>query len=307
MLESVPNFSEGRDTEVVEALRVALSGPARLLDVHVDADHHRSVFTLVGEPDDLVDSLLEGIACARERIDLRRHEGAHPRIGAADVVPIVPIRRDDLERARETALTLAGRVGTELELPVFLYGELAPGRGPAFFRRGGPSELQRRIDAGELVPDFGPARLHERAGGVIVGARRPLIAFNVNLRGPLEAAKEVASVVRETGGGFPGVRALGLELPRAGVVQVSMNVEDWEAAALHEIVAKIETEAERHGAEVVGSELVGLMPAGAAAAAAGAMLRIDGFDESHVLELRLLSEFEPPVRSVGEEGQQLGG
>jgi glutamate formiminotransferase len=307
VLESVPNFSEGRDAGVVDALRAALSAPARLLDVHVDADHHRSVFTLVGEPDELVATLLAGIAAARDRIDLRRHDGAHPRIGAADVVPIVPIRDEDLELARETALALAHRIGTELELPVFLYGELAPGRGPAFFRRGGPAELQRRIDAGELAPDFGPARLDERAGGVIVGARRPLIAFNVNLRGSLAAAQDVASVVRETGGGFPGVRALGLELPRAGGVQVSMNVEDWEAAALHEIVARIELEAAQHGAEVVGSELVGLMPAGAAAAAAGAMLRIDGFDESHVLELRLLSAFEPPARSVGEEGQQRGG
>jgi glutamate formiminotransferase len=307
VLESVPNFSEGRDAGVVDALRVALSAPARLLDVHVDADHHRSVFTLVGEPDELVATLLAGIAAARDRIDLRRHDGAHPRIGAADVVPIVPIRDEDLELARETALALAHRIGTELELPVFLYGELAPGRGPAFFRRGGPAELQRRIDAGELAPDFGPARLDERAGGLIVGARRPLIAFNVNLRGSLAAAQGVASVVRETGGGFPGVRALGLELPRAGGVQVSMNVEDWEAAALHEIVARIELEAAQHGAEVVGSELVGLMPAGEAAAAAGAMLRIDGFDESHVLELRLLSAFEPPARSVGEEGQQQGG
>jgi glutamate formiminotransferase len=296
MLESVPNFSEGRDAAVIEALREALSAPARLLDVHVDADHHRSVFTLVGEPDELVETLVGGIARARERIDLRRHEGAHPRIGAADVVPIVPIRSNDLEHARETALTLARRIGEELQLPVFLYGELAAGRGPAYFRRGGPAELQRRIDAGELAPDFGPRRLDKGAGGVIVGARRPLIAFNVNLRGSLNVARAVASVVRETGGGFPGVRALGLDLPRAGVVQVSMNVEDWEAAALHEIVERVEAEAAQHGAEVVGSELVGLMPAGAAAAAAGAMLRIDGFDESHVLELRLLREFQPPVQ-----------
>jgi len=288
MLEAVPNFSEGRDDAVIEALRASLSTPARLLDVHVDPDHHRSVFTLVGEPDELVETLLAGVACARDRIDLRGHEGAHPRIGAADVVPVVPIKRDDLERAKETAAELARRIGSELRLPVFLYGELAPGRGPAFFRRGGPEALQARIDKGELVPDFGPERLDERAGGVIVGARRPLIAFNVNLRGGLEAAKAVAAVVRETGGGFPGVRALGLDLPRAGVVQVSMNVEDWEAAVLHEIVARIEAEAASHGAEVVGSELVGLMPAGAAAAAAGAMLRIDGFDESHVLELRLV-------------------
>jgi glutamate formiminotransferase len=288
VLEAVPNFSEGRDDAVVDALRAALSQPARLLDVHVDADHHRSVFTLVGDDEALVETLLAGIAVARDRIDLRRHEGAHPRIGAADVVPIVPIARDDLEHARETALRLARRIAEELELPVFLYGELAPGRGPAFFRRGGSEELQRRLESGDVAPDFGPARLDERAGGVIVGARRPLIAFNVNLRGDLDAARAIAAVVRETGGGFPGVRALGLDLPRAGVVQVSMNVEDWEAAALHDIVARIETEAARRGAEVIGSELVGLMPAGAAAAAAGAVLRIDGFDESRVLELRLL-------------------
>ena len=288
MLEAVPNFSEGRDDAVVDALRESMSAPARLLDVHVDADHHRSVFTLAGEPGDLVETLLAGIACARERIDLRLHEGAHPRIGAADVVPVVPLAREDMERAKETARTLARRIGDELGLPVFLYAELAAGRGPAFFRRGGPAELQRRIDEGEVAPDFGPTRLDERAGGVIVGARRPLIAFNVNLRGSLAAAQAVAAVVRETGGGFPGVRALGLDLPRAGVVQVSMNVEDWEAAALHEIVARVEAEAAGHGAEVIGSELVGLMPAGAAAAAAGAMLRIDGFDASRVLELRLL-------------------
>ncbi len=287
MLEAVPNFSEGRDGEVVEALRRALSAPARLLDVHVDADHHRSVFTLVGEPHELVETLLAGIACARERIDLRRHEGAHPRIGAADVVPIVPLRADGMAGARETALALARRVGGELGLPVFLYGESAEGRGPAFFRRGGPDELARRIAAGELAPDFGPRELDPGAGAVVVGARRPLIAFNVNLRGGVVVAREVASVVRESGGGFPGVRALGLDLPRAGVAQVSMNVEDWEAAALHEIVARVAAEAEARGAEVLGSELVGLMPAGAALAAAGAALRIDGFDARHVLELRL--------------------
>jgi len=288
-LESVPNFSEGRDRATIDAIGSALGGRARLLDVHADGDHNRSVFTLVGTAAELADALVAGIACARDRIDLRRHDGAHPRIGAADVVPIVPLRPADLPAARDAALALAARIGDELGLPVFLYGELSPGRGPAFFRRGGPDELQQRIDTGELEPDFGPRRLDERAGGVIVGARRPLVAFNVELRGPLEAAREIAAVVRERGGGFPGVRALGLELPsRPGVVQVSMNVEDWEAAALHEIVGRIRVEADARGAEVLGSELVGLMPAGAAAAAAGAMLGIDGFDASRVLELRLL-------------------
>ncbi len=288
-LESVPNFSEGRDRGTIDVIAAAISDHARLLDLHVDADHNRSVFTLVGAEDELMPALLAAVAVAKERIDLRRHEGAHPRIGAADVVPVVPIAPEDLERARACALELARRIGSDLELPVFLYGELAPGRGPAFFRGGGPKELQRRVAAGDVTPSFGPSHLDERAGGVIVGARRPLIAFNVNLRGAtVEVAREIAAQVRESGGGFPGVRALGLDLPRAGVVQVSMNVEDWEAAALHELVARVEREAEERGAEVAGAELVGLMPAGAAAAAAGAMLRIDGFDASRVLELRLL-------------------
>jgi glutamate formiminotransferase len=290
-LESVPNFSEGRDRATIAAIGEALSGGVRLLDVHSDPDHNRSVFTLVGRDEPLVEALLAGIAVARERIDLRRHEGAHPRIGAADVVPLVPLRPQELERARAAALELARRVGEELRLPVFLYGELAPGRGPAFFRQGGTVELARRLAAGELEPAFGPGELDASAGGVIVGARRPLIAFNVDLRGAaLEDARAIAAAVRERDGGFPGVRALGLELPGSGRVQVSMNVEDWEAAALHEIVARIETEAASRGAEIARSELVGLMPAGAAAAAAGAMLRIDGFDATRLLELRLFDE-----------------
>jgi glutamate formiminotransferase / 5-formyltetrahydrofolate cyclo-ligase len=287
-LESVPNFSEGRDRSTIDAIADALGSRARLLDVHADEDHNRSVFTLVGSEDGLVESLLAGIACAVERIDLRRHQGAHPRVGAADVVPVVPLVGDELARAAACAEVLAARVGSELGLPVFRYGELAPGRGPAFFRTGGLDELGRRVSEGELAPDFGPAAVDERSGAVLVGARRPLIAFNVNLRGSVDAAREVAGAVRERDGGFPGVRALGLDLPRAGIVQVSMNVEDYEAAALHDIVGRVAAEAEARGAEVVGSELVGLMPAGAAVAAAGAMLRIDGFDASRVLELRLL-------------------
>jgi glutamate formiminotransferase/glutamate formiminotransferase/formiminotetrahydrofolate cyclodeaminase len=288
-LEAVPNFSEGRDEATLDALAEALSQGADVLDVHADADHNRSVFTVVGDDDGLVDALVRAVGVARERIDLRRHAGVHPRVGAADVVPVVPVRPAAMARARAAALAVAERIAAELGLAVFLYGELAPGRGPAFFRRGGAEELQRRIEAGELEPDRGPAALHPSAGAVLVGARRPLIAFNVNVRGGgVDVAREIAAVVRESGGGFPGVRALGLELGEAGLAQVSMNVEDWEAAALHEIVARVEQEAHARGAEVVGAELVGLMPAGAAAAAAGGALRIDGFDASRLLELRLL-------------------
>jgi glutamate formiminotransferase len=287
VLESVPNFSEGRDRATIDAIAAALAGEARLLDVHSDLDHNRSVYTLVGSAEQLAAALVAGIAVARDRIDLREQRGAHPRIGAADVVPLVPLRPEEMPDAREAALVVARRIGDELGLPVFLYGEL--GRERHDLRRGGPPELQRRLDAGELRPDFGPPRLHPSAGGVLVGARRPLIAFNVNLRGAtLEDAQAIARLVRERDGGFAGVRALGLDLPQAGLVQVSMNVEDWEAAALHEIVARVEREAHARGVEVEGSELVGLMPAGAAAAAAGAALRIDGFDASRVLELRLL-------------------
>jgi glutamate formiminotransferase len=288
-LEAVPNFSEGRDVATLDALRAALSRFADVLDVHADADHNRSVFTVVGDDAGLVDALVAAVAVALERIDLREQVGVHPRVGAADVVPVVPVRPEAMARARAAALVVAERVAEELGLAVFLYGELAPGRGPAFFRRGGPDELQRRVDTGELAPDRGPTRLHPSAGAVLVGARRPLIAFNVNIRGgETGVAREIAAVVRESGGGFPGVRALGLDLQQAGHAQVSMNVEDWEAAALHEIVARIEGEARARGAEVVGSELVGLMPAGAAAAAAGGALHIEGFDASRLLELRLL-------------------
>ncbi len=291
-LESVPNISEGRDEAALDGLREALSSPARLLDVHIDTDHHRSVYTLVGTGDELVETLVAGIGRAVELIDLREHVGAHPRVGAADVVPLVPLTPEDEPAARKAALALADRVAAELELPVFFYGRLTDDRRePAFFRRGGPEKLQQRIDAGELKPDRGPKQLHPTAGGVVLGVRRPLIAFNVNLHSnDVEIARAIAQVVRERDGGFPGVRALGLDLPHAGVVQVSMNVTDWEAAALHEIVAKIVLEAEARGVEVVGSELVGLMPAGAAVAAAGSILRIEGFDTERVLELRLLEE-----------------
>jgi glutamate formiminotransferase / 5-formyltetrahydrofolate cyclo-ligase len=289
-LESVPNVSEGRDEAKLAELRTAFSAPARLLDVHTDWDHHRSVFTLVGTGPELVETLLTGIAAAADRIDLHAHEGAHPRIGAADVVPLVPLEPEAEAEARDAALRLADRIAGEIGLPVFFYGRLTDDwREPAFFRRGGPKELQRRIDSGEVRPDRGPARLHPTAGGVLVGVRRPLVAFNVNLRSAdLETAREIARLVRERDGGFPGVRALGLDLPRAGLVQVSMNVTDWQAASLVEIVGRIVEEAGARGIEVAGSELVGLMPAGVAVEAAGSVLRIEGFDPSRVLELRLL-------------------
>jgi len=284
LLESVPNFSEGRDQATIEAIGTALDTAARVLDVHADVDHNRSVFTVVADGGQLVDALASAVAVAIERIDLRSHQGVHPRIGAADIVPIVPLVPGDFDAAQEAARALGPRLAA-LGLPVFVYAP--PDRGPAFYRRGGTDALQARLDSGELAADFGPTRLHPTAGGVIIGARRPLIALNVNLLGDVAVARAVARVVRERDGGLVGVRALGLDLPQAGVVQVSMNIEDWEASPPHLVVARVGAEAAARGAAVLGSELVGLIPAGAAAAAAGAALGIEGFDSTRILEVRI--------------------
>ena len=289
----MPNVSEGRDAGAIAAIGEAFSTRARLLDIHSDSDHHRSVFTLAGiDGDDaLVESLVAGIARARELVDLRHHEGVHPRVGAADVVPLVPIRSEDMGRARAAALALGERVGEDLGLPVFLYGEVGPGRRPAFFRRGGPEALQARVDAGELTPDFGPPRLDPGAGAVLVGARAPLVAFNVDLAtDDVEVARAIAATVRESSGGFPGVQALGLALAgraQIGRTQVSMNILDTTRTALHEVVERVTEEARQRGVEVLRGELVGLMPASVAISAAAKPLVLPGLDTSRILELRL--------------------
>jgi glutamate formiminotransferase len=290
-LESVPNVSEGRDPEAVASIGEAFASRARLLDVHSDPDHHRTVYTLIGTDGDaeLVDALLAGIARAAELIDLRRHDGVHPRVGAADVVPLVPLRPGDMGRALEAAMTLARRVGVELELPVFLYGASAGDRRPAFFRQGGTDALQARLDGGELAPDFGPARLDDAGGAVLVGARSPLIAFNVDLAtDDVDVARVVAAAVRESAGGFAGVQALGLRLARGGRVQVSMNLLDVERTSLHEVVARLAAEAAARGVDVAGAELVGLLPAAAVVSAAAPALRLPALDPSRIVELRVL-------------------
>jgi glutamate formiminotransferase/glutamate formiminotransferase/formiminotetrahydrofolate cyclodeaminase len=277
-LESVPNVSEGRDPAVVEAIENAFSSAgAHLLDVHVDPDHHRSVVTLVGDDRALEGGLVAGIDEARRRIDLRRHTGVHPRVGAADVVPIVPLERADLPRAVAVARAVGRRVGDELGLPVFLYGALAEGRRPAFYRRGGPTTLQARVDDGELRPAYGPRRLDPAAGAVLVGVRAPLLAFNLEVvGGSFEAVAALAAVVRESSGGLPGVQALALELD--GGVQLSTNVIDLDATPPHVLVERVLEEAVARGIDVGAGELVGLIPAASvaeAAAAAGVVDRVD--------------------------------
>jgi len=270
LLESVPNVSEGRNASAVAAIAEAFSGAgARMLDTHVDGDHNRAVITLVGDDRGVEEGLVAGIDEARRRIDLQTHEGVHPRVGAADVVPVVPLAPAHLGRAVDVALAVGSRVGDELGLPVFLYGEVGDGCRPAFFRRGGPGELQRRVDAGELEPAFGPRRVDPAAGAVLLGVRAPLVAFNLELLGTLDVARDVAAAVRESSGGLPGVQALGLRLG-AGRIQVSTNVVDLDATPPHVMVERIVAEAAARGAEVGRGELVGLLPARCVAVAARA-------------------------------------
>lgn len=280
VLQAVPNVSEGRDAGVVEAIGAAyVDAGATLAAVHRDVDHHRAVHVLFGSPATVVRALFAGIETAARSIDLSVQDGIHPRIGAADVIPLIGFDREGVAAAGRGALELGERVGRELGLPVFLYGDVGKGRRPAFFRSGGPVRLQRRLDTGEVEPDFGPPRLHPRAGGVLVGARPPLIAFNIVLAdADLETARAVAAAVRESGGGMPGLQAIGLELASTGEIQVSMNVIDVEIAPLHEVVGRVEAEASTRGARVASGELVGLLPASvvlAAAAASGVEHRRD--------------------------------
>ena len=289
LLESVPNVSEGCDPVVIEAVADAFAERGRVLNVHSDPEHHRSVYTIVAEESELTPALFAGIARAAALIDLREHVGIHPRVGAADVVPIVPLVGSQMGRAREVAIELGERVGGELGLPVFLYGENADGVRPAFFRKGGPAELQRRIDSGELRPSFGPPTLDPRAGAVLIGARPLLIAFNVELRrGGFEDAQAIAAAVRASSGGIPGVQALGLLLPTSGKVQVSINVIDTEQAPLADVVARVREAAAERWVEVGASELVGLLPEGAVADPA--LLGLDALTDEHVLERRIAQE-----------------
>ena len=262
VLLAVPNVSEGRHAALVERLAAAFV-PARLLDVHSDPDHNRSVFTLAAEQGELARALEAGARVTAEAIDLGVHEGLHPHVGALDVAPVVYLDERDRGAAVAEALTAATFIG-ELGIPVFLYGRLATDRSRterADIRRGGPAALAARIEAGELKPDYGPAELHRTAGATLVTARPPLIAFNVELAsGDVELARQIAAELRESGGGPPGVRAIGLLLEQSGRAQISMNVHDHTAAPLAEIVARIAARA-----PVAEAELVGLAPAAALA------------------------------------------
>jgi glutamate formiminotransferase len=290
MLLAVPNFSEARDRPRVESIAAAFATGAALLDTHSDPVHNRTVLTLSGVQGGLSEGLVNGARACVEQIDLARHEGEHPCVGALDVCPLVWLRAEDREPARDEALSTGRRIGDEVGIPVFLYGDLASDqshRERSFFRAGGPAELRRRVAAGELRPEFGPPELHPTAGATLVTARPPLAAFNLEVEGATIAeAREIASRLRESGGGLPGVRAIGIDL-EGGRTQVSTNVHDPTAVPLATVVARVQGLATPHGARVVSAEIVGLVPE-AAMAGWPEDVPIPAFDPArHVIERRV--------------------
>ena len=289
---AVPNVSEGRDEHTIAALVAATSVPGvRVLNVHSDHDHNRSVLTVAGDPLAVQDAMVALAWECLERIDLRRHKGVHPRIGALDLVPIVAVTPDEMPLACELATGIAQRIGDELALPVFRYGAIAADHErsrPHDFRRGGLDTLTAAVEDGSVVPDDGPHRLHATAGGVMVGAREPLIAWNVWLPdATVDQARAIAARIREAGGGPPGLHALGLYLAEHGVAQVSMNLEDFRRTPPAVAVAAVRREAERLGIEAGDSELVGLIPAMALRGPSPSALRLRGFRPGQVLDVQL--------------------
>jgi glutamate formiminotransferase / 5-formyltetrahydrofolate cyclo-ligase len=279
---TVPNVSEGRDLATLEAIGRAFA-PAHFLDLHADPDHDRAVFTLAARQGDMAEALVGGARSAIARIDISAHTGIHPHVGALDVMPVVYLDEERRGAAIAEVLTAAAFIGDDLGVPVFLYGELAtrPEHAErAWIRRGGPKELARRIESGQLVPDHGPARPHPTAGAVLAAARPPLVAFNVDLlTDDLATAKQIAAGLRESGGGLPGVRALGLYLADRNRAQVSTNVHDHRAVPLREIVEFV-----RESADVAEAELIGLAPR-AAFEGFPEDVPLRGFDpERHILE-----------------------
>jgi len=294
IMECVPNFSEGRDKVIVEQIADAFRGKegVKLLDYSSDADHNRSVITVVGEPEALKDAVIEAIGSAVELIDLTQHEGQHPRMGAVDVVPFIPIRNVTMEEAVSLSKEVAEAVAERYRLPVFLYEKSAYAshrENLAAVRKGEFEGLQEKMQLPEWQPDFGPAAPHPTAGAVAVGARMPLVAYNVNLgTADLAIATAIARKVRFVGGGLRYCKAMGVTLEKRGITQVSMNLTDYTKTAIYRAHELVRLEAQRYGVSVVGAEVIGLVPMEALVDAAAYYLGLENFSMSQVLEAKLM-------------------
>jgi glutamate formiminotransferase / 5-formyltetrahydrofolate cyclo-ligase len=293
IIECVPNMSEGRRPEVVDEATKALRAVpgVRILGVQSDKDHNRSVFTLVGEEASLKAAILALFEVATSRIDLRTHEGEHPRMGVVDVVPFIPIEGASMKDCVSLARDIGAAVAEHFKVPIFLYEEAATAphrKNLEDVRRGQFEGLAQKMLDAAWAPDFGPRAPHPSAGASAVGARMPLIAYNVNLgTGDVEIAKKIAKGIRHSSGGFRFVKAMGVMLEERGVAQVSINMTDFKKTPLHRVFETVRSEAERHGVPVIGSEIVGLVPSEALLDAADHYLRLERFDLSQILERKI--------------------
>lgn len=294
MVETVPNFSEGRDLAKVERIVAAFRGKVgvKLLDYQTDEDHNRSVITAVGAPAAIKEAVLEAIGIAVEVIDMTHHQGQHPRMGAVDVVPFIPIRNMTIEEAVEISREVAREAAAKYNLPVFLYeasASRAERRNLSDIRKGQFEGMAEKIKHPDWRPDYGPVQIHPTAGVAAIGARMPLVAFNVNLgTDRLEIADSIARKVRHLSGGFRYCKALGIELKDRGMVQVSMNLTNTSKTSIYRVLEMIRVEARRYGVNVVGSEIVGLVPMEALIDSAAYYLRLEGFSMKQVIEARMM-------------------
>ncbi len=295
LMECIPNTSEGRRLDLVEQFAdVVRAVPGvTLIDYSSDASHNRSVFTFLGDPDQVMEAAFRFAKLAVEKIDLRVHEGEHPRMGAVDVIPFVPIRDMDMAECVERSKVLAERIARELDLPVFLYEESASAphrKNLAAIRKGQFEGMAEKVLEEQWHPDFGGNRIHPSAGVVAVGARQPLIAFNINLdTSDVSIAKKIAKIIREKDGGFRAVKALGVMLEERNIAQVSINMCDYKQTPLYRVLEFVRFEAARYGVHVVGTEIIGLAPMMAFVDAADYYLQIEKFDAfKQVLECHLL-------------------
>ena len=293
LIECIPNVSEGRRPDVVARMADAIRAmpDVRLLDYSSDASHNRSVFTLVGDADGVERAVLTLFEHAVAEIDLRTHHGEHPRVGAVDVVPFVPIEGVSMAECVALARKVGAAVAERFEVPVFLYEEASSNparRNLEDIRRGEFEGLAKKLAALEWAPDFGPRAPHPSAGASVIGARMPLIAYNINLATDrLDVAKKIAAAIRQSSGGYRFVKAMGISLADRGIVQVSMNLTNYEKTPIYRVFETVRREATRYGVAILESEIVGLVPSAALTSAAEFYLQLEGFNANQVLENKL--------------------
>ena len=294
IVECVPNFSEGRDKDVIEAIvdEIRKVEGVKLLDYSSDKDHNRTVVTFVGDPDSVKEAAFNMTKKASELIDMSLHKGEHPRMGALDVMPFIPISDVDMDECISIAKEVGKRVGEELNIPVYLYEDATDveyRKNLASIRRGQYEGFFEKIKDPKWEPDFGPREMNERAGATVIGARVPLVAFNVNLDTPcIDIADKIARTVRFQGGGLRFVKAMGVTLEERNIVQVSMNLVNYEKTAIYRAYEMIKMEAKRYGVPVIGTEVIGLLPMKALIDCAEYYLQIEDFSLDQILEKRIV-------------------